>query len=182
MRSGAVHFASGAYGVTSNGVTSNIPAHNGAASQSVDPQLVSMLQQVANGTLQAETAARHLREFGAGYQQVKDFAQVCSEASVVQPIPLCAQLHRHLTPKSSRRHSPASARDVQSHWAALGTVLNLFCVAPGRHLESSKDRLSRGHLGSWQVCWADSRNHVSPCRNRGSSSCHASHPSGRFLL
>lgn len=68
-----------AVGVHSNGVTSS-PNHNGAtqaaASQSVDPQLVSMLQQVANGSVQAETAARHLRELGAGYQQVRDFAQV----------------------------------------------------------------------------------------------------------
>ena len=68
----------GAVGVTSNGVTSS-PNQNGAiaaASQSVDPQLVSLLQQVADGSLQAETAARHLRELGAGYQQVLDFAQV----------------------------------------------------------------------------------------------------------
>lgn len=79
-------FVSGAVGVHSNGVTSS-PNHNGAtqaaASQSVDPQLVSMLQQVANGSVQAETAARHLRELGAGYQQVRDFAQVCSGARAV---------------------------------------------------------------------------------------------------
>lgn len=74
----------GAFGVTSNGVTGS-PTQNGAtpaaASQSVDPQLVSLLQQVADGSLQAETAARHLRELGAGYQQVRDFAQVCSGVS-----------------------------------------------------------------------------------------------------
>ena len=66
--------------MSSNGVTSS-PSQNGAtsaaASQSVDPQLVSLLQKVASGSLQAETAARHLRELGAGYQQVMDFAQVC---------------------------------------------------------------------------------------------------------
>lgn len=69
----------GAVGLTSNGVT-NSPTQNGAAptaSQSVDPQLVSLLQKVASGGLQPETAARHLRELGAGYQQVMDFAQVC---------------------------------------------------------------------------------------------------------
>lgn len=72
--------STGAVGLTSNGVTSS-PTQNGAApaaSQSVDPQLVSLLQKVASGGLQPETAARHLRELGAGYQQVMDFAQVCS--------------------------------------------------------------------------------------------------------
>lgn len=68
--------------MTSNGVTGSL-TQNGAtpaaASQSVDPQLVSLLQQVADGSLQAETAARHLRELGAGYQQVRDFAQVCAQ-------------------------------------------------------------------------------------------------------
>lgn len=71
--------SAGAVGLTSNGVT-NSPTQNGAApaaSQSVDPQLVSLLQKVASGGLQPETAARHLRELGAGYQQVMDFAQVC---------------------------------------------------------------------------------------------------------
>ncbi len=71
--------SAGAVGLTSNGVTSS-PTQNGAApaaSQSVDPQLVSLLQKVASGGLQPETAARHLRELGAGYQQVMDFAQVC---------------------------------------------------------------------------------------------------------
>lgn len=68
----------GAVGLTSNGVTSS-PTQNGAApaaSHSVDPELVSLLQKVASGGLQPETAARHLRELGAGYQQVMDFAQV----------------------------------------------------------------------------------------------------------
>ena len=80
----------GAIGVNSNGVTSS-PSQNGstsvAASQSVDPQLVSLLQKVANGSLQAETAARHLRELGAGYQQVMDFAQVCIVHSPVLFMP-----------------------------------------------------------------------------------------------
>lgn len=64
--------------MTTNGVVSS-PTQNGtspATSQSVDPQLVSLLQQVASGGLHPETAARHLRELGAGYQQVMDFAQV----------------------------------------------------------------------------------------------------------
>ena len=71
--------SAGAVGLTSNVVTSS-PTQNGAApaaSHSVDPQLVSLLQKVASGGLQPETAARHLRELGAGYQQVMDFAQVC---------------------------------------------------------------------------------------------------------
>lgn len=68
----------GAVSLTSNGVTSSSPQNGSAlaASQSVDPQLVSLLQQVANGGLHPEIAARHLRELGAGYQQVMDFAQV----------------------------------------------------------------------------------------------------------
>ena len=37
---------------------------------------MSLLEQVANGGVHPETAARHLRELGAGYQQVMDFAQV----------------------------------------------------------------------------------------------------------
>ena len=64
--------------MTSNGVASNT-ALNGSANASstlVDPQLLSVLQKVAAGGLQPETAARHLRELGAGYQQVMDFAQV----------------------------------------------------------------------------------------------------------
>lgn len=39
--------------------------------------------------MQAETAARHLRELGAGYQQVRDFAQVCSEAWCYLETGLC---------------------------------------------------------------------------------------------
>lgn len=70
--------STGTVGLTSNGVANNI-ALNGSANASstlVDPQLLSVLQKVAAGGLQPETAARHLRELGAGYQQVMDFAQV----------------------------------------------------------------------------------------------------------
>lgn len=80
--------------MTSKGVT-NSPTQNGAtpaaSSQSVDPQLVSLLHQVADGSVQAETAARHLRELGAGYQQVRDFAQVCSEPHMLRARLVCVE-------------------------------------------------------------------------------------------
>lgn len=63
---------------TSNGVVHSPSLNgNGAVSSTVvDPQLLQILQKVAAGSLPPEAAARHLRELGAGYQQVMDFAQV----------------------------------------------------------------------------------------------------------
>lgn len=65
-------------GLTTNGVAHN-PSLNGLSGVSstvVDPELLQVLQKVASGGVQPEAAARHLRELGAGYQQVMDFAQV----------------------------------------------------------------------------------------------------------
>lgn len=73
----SIHIIAWVAGLTTNGVAHS-PSVNGSSVSStvVDPQLLQVLQNVAAGGLQPEAAARHLRELGAGYQQVMDFAQV----------------------------------------------------------------------------------------------------------
>lgn len=68
--------AAGTVGLNGASVATSNKTTTAVSSNVVDPQLLDVLQKVAAGGLPPETAARHLRELGAGYQQVMDFAQV----------------------------------------------------------------------------------------------------------